>query len=163
MDASAIWTELEGVLAARLDMSQVRLRPPADAAAIARAETTFGARFPQTFVESLAVHEGQDVSGAEVIGDWRIYPLEDMVRVWQRFIAMREEGIIEWNRRWVPIATDGNGNHLILDLDAGRIAEVPRIVEDPKTIAADFLSWLETIARDIDAGVYDENLATFSD
>jgi cell wall assembly regulator SMI1 len=150
-DAAEIWANLERVLAARDDIERAQLLPPASAEEIARTESTIGARFAPALAASLAIHEGQGDGAAEVMGEWRLYALAEMVRVWRRFESMREEGSIEWDARWIPIAADGNGNHLIIDLATGRIAEVARVIEHPKTLAPDFVAWLGSIAREIEA------------
>lgn len=163
----AIWADLESELSARIDLHEVALRPPAAPEAVARTEAALGTPFSPAFAASLAVHDGQDTSGLELIGGWRLYDLASLVDAWQMFMRMKDEEIIAWDRRWVPIGTDGNGNHLTLDLvpgaSYGRLAEVPRLVRAPTTLAADFASWLRGVTRDVASGVYDERFAIYED
>jgi cell wall assembly regulator SMI1 len=165
--ASSTWADLERELAARIDPNEIALRPPAAPEAIARTEAALGTSFSPDFAASLAVHEGQGTSGLELIGGFRLYDLSSIVGAWQMFLRMEQDGSIAWDRRWIPIATDGNGNHLILDLapgpSYGRVAQVPRLVRAPTTVAADFASWLGAVARDTAGGVFDEAFATYAD
>src|SRR5262249_45100763 len=133
-------------------MDQVRLNPPATAKAIADAEVAFGCSFTPDLADSLRIHDGQDGGGLEMLGGWRLYDLHSMDRAWRMMMDMSREETILWKPTWIPIASDGNGNHLIVDLASGRVASVPRLVEDPSTVAPSFLSWLETITTEITSG-----------
>lgn len=140
------------------------MNPPATPDAIARAEARFGVALAQDFRESLVVHDGQDNGGLERLGDWRLYDLESIARAWAMFVDMQREGTIEWRCEWIPIAGDGNGNHLVIDLvpgkEYGRVAWVPRLVERPSTIAPTFRQFLEDITNEIASGRFDERFAS---
>lgn len=140
----------------RSNASDLSLRPPAEASAVAAAQTAVGLPFPADLVESLLCHDGSPAS--VVPPRWTLVPLETAVGIWQRnteHLAARqaveiddmsdeddedwtetEEGEEDrfwgWNPAWLPIALDGSGGHLVVELREGERRGVVGVL-DPET------------------------------
>ncbi|RLV04386.1 SMI1/KNR4 family protein [Streptomyces griseocarneus] len=127
------WARIETWLREHAPASSRQLAPPAARTAIAAAEDRLGTSFPQPLVESLLRHDGTDLAtvlpwGACLLGT------EDIVRTWEMKMDIFGEDadiLLDdptmrygpwWNRRWIPFAAFGNGDHLVID-GFGRVGE----------------------------------------
>ncbi len=164
-DIVAIWADIDRWLAAHAPGTFRRLKPGADPEALAHLEQELSAKLPNDVLTSYAIHDGyaylteyEYLRAATALKSWRSQqelppgptPLESAHRgrlqpVW-------------WHRGWFPVAMDGGGNYLCVDLAptaAGRFGQVlfwdtaegPRLSEHES-----FGSWLETYRDALLAG-----------
>jgi cell wall assembly regulator SMI1 len=174
-----LWKRIEEALA-QIDPDLLEdLRPGASEDAIERVERQLGVRFPDDYRASLRIHEG---TGGFLIDHWELNQLSATVRRWKMFDEFVSTGEIRlgddryaratgpvrpqrWNRAWIPIARDGNGNDQALDLDPpangarGQIIEYYRDSNEVKVIAPGFAGYLERFATDLEAGCYEAQRA----
>lgn len=148
------WRHIEAILdrrAERSDSARERrdaLRPPASAEAIARAEAELGLPLTDEFKSSLRVHDGQDPNALEVFTVWGLHSLAEALRVWRFLGEMAREGLLGedvWRPDWLPIARDGGGNHLLLDLCTGAIRQYRR-AGATRSVAPSLRAWLTEVA-----------------
>lgn len=121
------------------------LRPPATG--IEAAEVTVGHRFPADLVESLRRHDSTIPvpNSCLVPPRWILLPLASMIETWRQRtedLAKRQAAEIDdmtdeddedwsdveegeedsfwgWNPAWLPIAADGSGSQLVVELRPG--------------------------------------------
>ncbi|MCR3749913.1 SMI1/KNR4 family protein [Lentzea californiensis] len=125
------------------------LRPPAHNAAIEAAEAEIGHRLPADLLESLRRHDGTTFQPVTYLVPrrWILLPLEAMLETWRwknEQLAQRQATEIDdfsdeddedwsdvepgeedafwgWNPNWLPIALDGSGCHLVVELRPGAL------------------------------------------
>jgi cell wall assembly regulator SMI1 len=175
----AYWQRIEAWLSANVLPLAQALRPPAAAEAIAQAETALGVSFPPEFIASLAIHDGQDASEFEIFGDWGLLDVNGIVRKWRLLASLVDKGVLHtfddpqwvltegpvrpraWDRAWIPVATMGTGDYLLLDLnppEGGRPGQIITYDHDSSTravVAADFGVWLGQIANQLETGEFE--------
>jgi cell wall assembly regulator SMI1 len=173
------WRRIERWLSANVPPLAQALRAPATPEAIARAEAAVEVSFPPEFIASLTVHDGQDDRAFEVFGNWGLLDLTGVVRKWQMFVALVEKGVLptddepesvviegpvrprRWDRAWIPVATKGTGDYLLLDLnppDGGRRGQVVMYGHRMSTrtvVTSDFGAWLGRIANQFEGGEFE--------
>jgi cell wall assembly regulator SMI1 len=149
-----------------------RLRGPARAADIAKAERRLGLVLPRDLRESFACHDGDGESG--VIGGWYLMSLDHCCREAKLMRRLVDEGAFAgataapharitsewWSKRWVPIVSSGSGHSLCVDLapqPGGHVGQVILFFHDDEKrllVAESVADWLSTIALDLERGVY---------
>lgn len=124
---SESWTRIEAWLARHAPRTFAALEPPAERSAIAAAEQVIGQPFPEPLVESLLRHNGMG-DYALLPPFWCLLEVQNIVGAWQTRmniygdeLAGAEEGDPDgeygpwWHAQWIPFASDGGGDHLIID------------------------------------------------
>ncbi len=172
------WRRIDRWLLANVPELAPALREPATAARLAEAERELGVSFESEFRASLAVHDGQDPAYFEVFGDWALLALENVVATWRSFAQMaargtfttvddpsvRTKGAVRpraWDAAWVPIASSGGGDHLLLDLDPadggdrGQVITHPRLATSHEVLAPGIGAWLARVADDLESGRFE--------
>lgn len=148
-----LWRRIEATLdarAARSDAARERrdsLRPPTDPASLARAEAMLGRSFPPELRAAFEVHDGQDPHALEVFSRWGLHSLADALGVWQSHEAMAREGLLDeaaWRREWLPVAKDGGGNHVVVDLRTGAVLEYRR-VGPARPLSPSLRAWMDAV------------------
>jgi cell wall assembly regulator SMI1 len=171
------WKRIEAWYSANASEYRGWLRPPADAAAIQRAEAEVKASFPDDFKASLQVHDGQDPNQMEVFGSWAVYPLEKVAQTWKWLQGQVADGSMKtaddpqlqadpsvrpraWDPQWIPIAAKGTGDYLMMDLDPKDPSRRGQVIAwSPRSskrtvVAPDFCAWLEQIGKDFESGAW---------
>jgi cell wall assembly regulator SMI1 len=70
----------------------------------------------------------------------------------------------KWNRRWIPIASDGGGDARTLDLDpptggaSGQVISQSRGWEAVRVLEPSFAAYLEGFADDLERGRYEASI-----
>jgi hypothetical protein len=90
--------------------------------------------------------------------------IEKAIVDWRRWIEINEEFAPEgicWNPKWLPIAHNGGGDYVCIDLDS-ETGSVGRIIwarheyiPEIEVIASNLRFWLEKFADELHAGVYE--------
>ena len=120
-------------------------KPPAGATALTTAAEIIGHPLPADLAESLRRHDGSPRT--LVPSRWTLLTLQTSLDVWKRRtddLAARQAAEIEeiddedewsdveegeedafwgWNPAWFPVAGDGGGSHLVVDLRTGVLGE----------------------------------------
>ena len=170
---AALWQRIESWLAAHAPEARAALRPAVTAEAVEQVERTLGAELPQDFRESLRIHDGQ--TSFPVFARWKLLSCSSILERWKLQLRIsrelglestpgRPEGPVRgvwWDALWVPIATDGAGNDLCLDLHppaAGKRGQLIEYVHDDEgrpVVSTSFRAWLRGFVDDLEAGRYD--------
>ncbi|MFD3580481.1 SMI1/KNR4 family protein [Streptomyces sp. NPDC058644] len=121
------WTRIETWLAQQAPGTFAALEPPAEASAIAAAGEVIGQSLPEPLVESLLRHNG--TGDDDLLPPfWRLLSVQNIASDWQLCMSIYRdelEGTEEddpdqdfgpwWHFHWIPFATDGGGDSLIID------------------------------------------------
>lgn len=155
---SAFWTEVREILMAKRMLSKVNLNPPASRDEIISLERHLGVDLPQSLVQLLATHNGQDsgfglffglhflsISGIKYNWDnWHVIENDGMNEELADAMSSKPEGVIKplyANSKWVPFTHDFGGNHLGLDFDPDKSGTLGQVItfgrdEDVKKLKA---------------------------
>lgn len=167
------WRRIEAWAAREWPDKELKLRPPASAAAIEKAEAAIGVRLPDEFRASLAIHDGQDDEPSLSIlpSSDRLGSLESMVACWRddrTLFAPDEEPYLSdddrvehrWHRpEHVAFAgsTFWDYGRLSFDFAPGPAGIVGQIIAghsdgEPFVVATSFGDLLEGIAAGLESG-----------
>lgn len=163
------WKAIDAWLAANAPEYLEALQPPATGDQIRSVEAAIGARLPDSFVESVRVHDGQR-GEMGLVPPWHLLPLAEVLQTWTMLKGFRDDGTFDpildrtvepdpgvrqtwWDEGWLPFADDMAANLLCLDLNPtpeGRVGQVITYFRDDghrRVVAPDVGSWLERAAR----------------
>lgn len=136
------------------------LRPGATDAELSKTEATLGLDFPPSVRESYRVHDGQEPGTFGLFGGWRLLPLTDVLREWEKQREIeRDFEFDQWDPKTaIPIMDDGGGNFLYVE-HAPDGSETPVIEwwhENPTrdVKAPSFEAYLDAFLDALDAGEY---------
>lgn len=132
--AVLVWQQIEEEIRSRAPALSARLLAPILPQALTRAEAALGVELPESVVAVYLVHDGIGMpavveagtrasallSIAEIIEHWRsLTGLLDEGRFDDRAVERVRGGVKAdwWNRRWLPVSSDGSGNYFCVDLD----------------------------------------------
>ncbi|WP_063804132.1 SMI1/KNR4 family protein [Streptomyces roseifaciens] len=127
------WSRIEAWLALHAPATYASLAPPANQEALAMTEKAIGMRLPGPLTEILLLHNG---TGSQTLlpSGWHLLSAEGIARTWalRTEIAGNDADDFHydpaaefgpwWDRRWVPFASFGNGDHLVIS-QLGRIGD----------------------------------------
>jgi cell wall assembly regulator SMI1 len=170
----AIWSRIVAWLAVNAPAILADLQPGASEEEIAETEAFLGATLPDDVKDSYRIYNGQAGEGPSLIEYWNLLSLEGIRREWDEWKFLLDDfdedharvqprGPIQkywWHPSWIPITTDGSGNHLCLDLipapggTVGQIIEMWHDDDIRPLIAPSFRAWLSDFADDLEAGRY---------
>jgi cell wall assembly regulator SMI1 len=143
-DLSAAIAQLLATIAAG-DASVARtLRKPTTAAKRAKLEKKTG-ELPSEVHAWFAAHDGQ--SGSRAIGPSesdRLLGVEEAIDAWT---FLEEEGHAPWKSSWLPLATNGAGDYLVIDRSSGALLGYQHDARARPKRAASLLAWVEAIAQ----------------
>lgn len=163
-----IWKRLDAWLVEGAPSIASSLRPGATEAQVRAAERSLGVRLPDDVRASWLIHDGQEDDEA-LMADMALLSLEGIVETWRTLQHLAEKtgeidvtppGIVRerwWTARWIPLATNGAGEHFCLDLDPGKKGLPGQIIvvhDTPERdlAAASFREWLETFVSGLESG-----------
>lgn len=174
MTVQESWTRIETWLGTNAPDVLAALNPGASDKSIAEAEEAIGVTFPDDVKASYAMHDGQEPDGLTLMPNGEFLSLERMREEWDIWKELLDAGDFEgnesspakgvkndwWNPAWIPITSDGAGNHDCLDLDPAKGGNVGQVItmyhdEDTREIEApSFAEWLEVLANGLENGDY---------
>jgi cell wall assembly regulator SMI1 len=169
-----LWRRIETWLGAHSPNARKDLHAPATIEAIEQLEKVLGTSLPDDFRQSMQIHDGQH-SNLPIFGRWELLESRRVAERWKQHTRIyREQGLVAasaraegpvrpvwWNLSWVPIATDGGGNDLCLDLDPparghrGQLIEYVHDDDVRSVVAPTFRAWLSTYADEIEGEKYE--------
>ncbi len=143
------------------------LRGGASAEDIAKLESCFGTIIPEAYIDFLKCHNGE----AEEIGlflGFVVFGVDQIIHEHQLSKKMYRKSIASissfpqnkikedcYNPLWLPMATDGGGNFIALDLnpaqdgDYGQVISYGRDEQTMYVLATNFEDWLEFVTQNL--------------
>ncbi|WP_194842699.1 SMI1/KNR4 family protein [Endozoicomonas sp. OPT23] len=122
----SIWKELEIILSGVAPSVVTTLNEPATKQEIVILEDLTGYSLPAELKEYLSIHNGQnDPSRLETLcEEGTLLPVGAIVETYNMLNEINESGDLSdgewWNRKFLPL-TDGEGDHLSIDLESGEL------------------------------------------
>lgn len=175
-DVPATWQRIENWLAENAPELHAGLPLGATEEEIVALETQMEVRFPDDFRESLQLHNGETTGSRPIylIGGESLCSLKNIFENWDCFTELLQNGDFDgnkatatgpvkpdwWNVRWIPITSNGGGDHICLDVDpasGGRPGQVIQMWHDwgqREVLAESFTAWLSDFADDLEEGCY---------
>ena len=141
---------------------------------IEKLEEKLNVAFPEDFKSFYQIHNGQRTDKFGMVPSGMILPLNNILsqlQIWKKIIdsgaisGIRSEPELgvknDWyNLNWIPITSDGSGNHLCMDLDpaeGGRIGQIITVEHDSPErfiVAPSFEDWIQNIVNEFKDGEY---------
>jgi cell wall assembly regulator SMI1 len=173
-----IWKRIDSWLEANAPVVFQSLQPGASDSQIQAVEDALSIQFPEDVRASYRIHNGQstvDYGAHGLIPLAREFLcLERLQHKWQvneevfgggdfpDLDGDSDPGIRAdwWNRRWIPLTSDGAGDSECLDLDPADGGAVGQIItmmthdNRREMVASSFRSWLEEYATKLESGEY---------
>ncbi|MEO7311008.1 MAG: SMI1/KNR4 family protein [Chitinophagaceae bacterium] len=175
------WQEIEGWILANGPPMMGTLNGPATAGDLKMLEAKLDQQLPQDFKDFLSVHNGQKGRSLALFDRDTMSNLEEIGIVWefcnemlpslddycQRSFGVKmsstpDAGINDhwWSASWIPITSDGAGNHICIDLDPAEGGTKGQIIrmwhDDPgrALLAPSFSEWIGNYVADLKNGKY---------
>jgi cell wall assembly regulator SMI1 len=173
-----IWQRIKAALRTSAPDLLARLPDGASADDIAAIEARLGFTLPDEVRESYALHDGS--GEAEILPQWSygrvngvsLLPLDRVASEREIWVELLDDGDFEgneatpdgpvkrdwWNRWWVPVTSNGGGDHLCIDLDPAPSGVVGQVIDfshesGPKSVVAPGLrTFLAAYAADLESG-----------
>ena len=165
-----VWQRIEAWLNARQPELLNGLNPGASEDQIHNLEKILGIQFPESFQNSVLIHDGQDENLPGLLHDWELLSLRRIEGEWKLWKELLDGGEFSdyqsepeagvknnwWNERWIPIAADGAGNFLCMDMDpasGGSLGQIITMWHDEAErviVAQSFRDWLEAFASSLE-------------
>jgi cell wall assembly regulator SMI1 len=155
----------------------VTLRPPVEPAALENFATKSSLSLPDDLWELLLIADGETRASAGMIGNWRILPIAEAQASWGLLTQLSNKGAFAdlepetppyirktwWHPGWIPVVGSGDGGFFCLDMDppeperAGQVLLFLQERPERPLVAGSLRTWLDRIARDLDANLYTYN------
>lgn len=168
------WKRLEAALKSRVPEIRKSLKKPATEKQLATIEKKLGVTLPAEVRESYLTHNGQTDDADEIVpakDEWgegyRLLPLAEVTPEWEQWKELLDSGEFEgqesdppqevrndwWNAGWIPIASDGGGNSICVDLNPtkkgtlGQLISMSHETGDREVLAKSMAVWLADLAQ----------------
>ena len=174
----SLWRQIDGWMVEHAPQVLSGLFPgvtEAEIAALEKSLITSGAqrlKLPLEVRQSWRIHNGQSPLAVPLIGDWQLLQLRHILKQWQINQELLESGGFQdnqadsdgsvkpmwWNPRWIPLAYNGAGDLVCLDMDPpegypkGRLITFWHVDARRQILAVSWSAWLAKFARDLLAG-----------
>jgi cell wall assembly regulator SMI1 len=175
-----LWGRLENWLTKHYPILLDSLNNGATDEMINEAEVRMGIKLPTDFKESLKIHNGQKGGIFEypgLIGGYQLLSLDSIIDEWEVWTNLQNEGVFDdadelefnnnkvktdqwWRAKWVPITSDGGGNHHCIDLEptlegnSGQVIEMWHDDEIRLLIGDSFKDCFKIIVENLENGKY---------
>lgn len=172
-DVREFWRRIETILLEYAPETAKTVASPATEREIEELEQLVGLVLPETFKQSLRVHNGQNdpTKCHSFTGEGILLNAREIGQAWKTLSELDEDFRKKesgwdthgfgawWSRNWVPF-TDSDGDSLCLNLSpqlGNRIGEVIAFIHDnphEPGIAPSFVDWLESLAVRLEKGEF---------
>ena len=174
-----LWLALENWLAQQLPEVLADLNPGCSAQELDELEQDLNCRLPEDFKTFYQRHNGQQGNTTGLFFGLPFLSTANLLEQWSIWCELAEEDFateitgesypngaikpIYINLKWIPLAHDGSGNHIGVDLDPGHAGLVGQVInfgsdENNKFVLApslkDFIAWM---LAQYQAGNYQSN------
>jgi cell wall assembly regulator SMI1/ankyrin repeat protein len=183
VSVSDCWQRIEAWLAANDPDLNKTLNKPASDKQVAHLEKVIGAALPAAFKESCRIHNGQKHSEGDLVppleegdGSYFLLSCADSAQEWRCWKQLTDGGEFAdkesgpdigirdawWHPGWVPIASNGGGDSICLDLAPTKEGQVGQVItmnhETAKRelLAPSFAHWLADLAGALEEGALQE-------
>ncbi|BDI33991.1 glucan synthase [Capsulimonas corticalis] len=178
------WERIEAWLGQNAPDILAGLASGATDAEIDAAEKVLGVEFPDDIRESYKRHNGQIRDKNYIAIGGPLYDYHDLLplngiamdwRVWNNLLVAGTFDDIDsdpspgiktdwWNAKWIPLTSNGSGDHYCMDLDpapggiVGQIITMWHDAPEREVVARSFGEWIAQLAQDLEDGrqVYSE-------
>lgn len=182
MEIKEIWKEIEQKLSQIAQPVFDDLNKGAEQQDFDKLQNSIKKDLPSDFVELYQIHNGQMLeNGGGLINGEQLLPIEIIIEelnIWQELLnsntfadmqSKADEQIINvwWSQYWIPITSDGAGNHYCLDLDPsdkGTYGQIIRVWHDSPHrafVSESLTSWLNNFLNEINERLYHYNQDAF--
>lgn len=169
-----VWTRLERWLEANARPMLGDLRPPAQRNKVVDVGVKLGVTFPEDFVDSYLIHDGQVEGSAPLVRSWELLSLDKIVSEarhlrdsWAKAPLPENVGDPDgpvkplwWSDKWIPFGSNSEGDYACLDFDPDPGGQVGQIISyrhddsSRKRTAPSLKAWLESYADELEKGKY---------
>lgn len=156
----AIWDRIEAWLTIHAPEVMDNLLPGVDEDDIRDIETELGYTFPPDVHASLLIHNGTIDRFADI---WGLLNIDDILRQYQIHLSvlhsLQEDIMWWWYPHWLPLAYDGAGDLLCVDVAPKPGEHLGQIIEFDHEVGSDwiapsFQALLSNFADHLEAGKY---------
>lgn len=153
------WQRIDSWLTNHAPRVLALLRPPIDDAGLAKLEAAAGKPLPRSLVDAYRAHDGAMGDHPALFGAVRAPRDALWARHTSWLSADRAVGTLqfmrdlpdEWPAALLPIADDGSGNLIVVDLDTGEVSAWDHEDGSKARLAEDLATWMTQLANDMDA------------
>ena len=169
-----VWQKIDNWLRANASEIASDLLTGATQEEFAEVEKHIQIQFTQDFKQSYLIHNGQQGYADPLMGEWKILSLKHIRSEWDIMKKLYDESVFSdaisepigeiksdwWNPKWIPIASNGSGDLICLDLDPdiggniGQVISFWHMDERREKLADNFQIWLQKFADDLESGQY---------
>ena len=147
------------------------LNPPASDDEIEELTKTIGLELPKDFLSVLKIHNGQKGEAAWLFDSQEFLSTHRIIEefnTWKNLLNTELQGKVStpdegvkndwWNINWIPITSDGCGDHYCLDLSptsSGRKGQVITLwyeLAEREIVASSFTQWFEDYLEQLYSG-----------
>ena len=125
-------------------------------------------KLPNDFLQSIQIHDGQVGYKEGILNGWQLLPLTFVISEWELMNKLLQNGKLNtnpspndklvfewWSKHWIPIASNGAGDLICIDLLPGEKGVLGQIIQfnhatPTRDVLADsFTIWLESGLKNI--------------
>ena len=147
------------------------LNPPASDDEIKELTKTIGVELPKDFLSVLKIHNGQKGEAAWLFDSQEFLSTHRIIEefnTWKNLLNTELQGKVStpddgvkndwWNINWIPITSDGCGDHYCLDLSPtssgkkGQIITLWYELAEREIVASSFTQWFEDYLEQLYSG-----------
>lgn len=167
---SVLWQRYEAWLSAHFPDGLRGLAPGAGEQQLLHLQAALETDLPRAFLEWARVHDGQADDAVGLLDGNSLLPSARIQEQWATMLALQQDGRfpqageseppgaiapVWWSPYWIPIASDGSGNLVCIDMAPGPSGTVGQIIDfDHETLHRTVLApSFETYVRDFVAEV----------
>ena len=167
---AASWRLIEEVLCENAHSVFRALRKPVSEVGLRRVKEKLPAKLPNSFVQSLKIHDGlrnSFLGQIRLFAYWALLPVSAMLGEWKIMTGLQAEcgfggdhltrtsqikNDSHWRPGWIPFM-HADGDKLVIDLDPGRTGKVGQVFKwsnsgsfPMRVLAGSFREWLAGVA-----------------
>ena len=171
----SLWQQYEAWLSAHFPEGLEGLTPGASLQQLRELQSALGVDLSPAFQAWASVHNGQVQGSVGLLDGNELLSSDDMLEQWAGMNKLLDQGLLPasgesdppgatapvwWSKRWIPIASDGSGNLVCIDMAPGPTGTMGQIIDfDHETVhrtvlAPSFEAYVRGFVNDVQAGDY---------
>ncbi|MGB5792501.1 SMI1/KNR4 family protein [Poseidonibacter sp.] len=147
------------------------LNPPASDDEIEELTRTIGVDLPEDFISVLKIHNGQKGESAWLFDSQEFLSTKRIIEefnIWKNLLDKELQGKVSnpddgvkndwWNKKWIPITSDGCGDHYCLDLSPSPTGTKGQVItlwyesSEREIVSQSFSQWFEEYLSELNTG-----------